>query len=358
MAVVLPGDTKHLIDETCVLTSVNNLTEAVARGEIDLSVLKTFVSASRKGQTITFTKTKPVPLLMKEFIEAHPGEHPRRLIYVGLERGLWTDEDVERWEENATILSSARKTSVPKGTYLTRNRRTRQRIARVSDQFAPKIAMDIVCSHEISDGAKVCLEVLMALAGKDTQVLTYTTSIATMLKRTPRTVRNYFIALEEAGLITRTAGASPNSVKIVIHPACRPEPYVEPRDIRAFKLARRSPDPALRDLAETLTALSWQRHCEDARQSGGRKLISAFNLESNPMNVEEGDGSGDGVGLKVKNSGATTHSDFHPLMKTDRNRWRPASGPRKKLDQPHSALPSAPESTRAGQWWRAGTSAS
>lgn len=321
MSVILPGEVRRYIDETCSLTSASNLTEAVSKGEIDLQVLKKYLAAAQSGQTIEFTKTKPIPLLMKEFIAANPGEMPLKLLYIGADRGYWTIADVEQWVENSMTLSSARKSSVPRGVYLTRKRRTVQRIARVSDQFAPKIAMDVVCSHSICDGAKACLSALMGLAGKSGEVVTYTSSLATLLGRTPRTVRNYFIQLQAAGLILRAPGKSPNTVRIVILPLAKPEPYVEPRDITAYKLARTSPDPDLRTLAESLVALSWQRHCEDLRLNEGRKQISAFNPKSKES-IQKDVSTGREVDHRSRFTGPTTHSTFTPAMKTDRNSWR------------------------------------
>lgn len=327
MAVTLPADARQHIDNSCDLATIRNLTDAVERGELDFAALKGFVAAKQLGQNVTFAKTRPVSMRIKEVIEANPTEPPLKLIYKGVEQGLWSLEDAERWQENAAILSSARKTSIPRGVYLTRKRRTRQRVARVSDQFTPKIAMDIVCSHQLTDGAKTCLAILMGLAGAGTEVVTYTTAVATLMGRTARTVRNHFIHLEEAGLITRTPGKEPNTVRIVIHPMTKPEPYVEPRDITAFKLARRSKNETLRSLAETLAAMSWDNHCAELRSRGGRKMISAFNTESNPLDVEPVDKFAGPNNQRRVATGPTTYSMFTPTMRTDRNLWnRPRPG--------------------------------
>lgn len=312
MSYILPADCAALIDSD-PLKSIQRLTAAVAAGDIDLSALKTFVDATAAGRSIQFQKTKPVSLIMLEHIRSHPHEEPRRVIYRGLADSLWTYEDVEQWEANNSALSSARKTSVRRAAYLTRKRRVRRTLPKVSDQFVPRMAMDVICHRDLPDGAKACMATLLSLAGKKDEVVTFTSSIATMLGRTPRTVRNYFIALEECGLIVRRPGRDPNTVHIRILPSSKPEPYQEPKDITAYRLARRSSNPALREMAETVAAFSWNLHQAVGRKEEGRKGISAFNLLLN-LTVEEEP--------KPQQLGPTTHSNFRPIMKTNRSNWR------------------------------------
>jgi hypothetical protein len=332
MTIVLPADARQHIEDRDPMAAVAALAEAANRGEIDVSAIIAFAKANRAGTPITYQKTRPVSLRIKEFIEANPTEPPLKLVYLGVQQKLWTEADCDQWQLNTSALSDARKTSVSRGVYLTRNRRTRGRIAQVSNQFVPKVALDIVCSHNLTDGAKLCLEVLMALAGRGSRVVTYTASIAKLMGRTPRTVRNHFIQLEAAGLITRTAGRAANTVQIVIHDMVKPEPYKEPRDITAFKLARRSSDPALRNLAETLTALSWEKHLgEVLGPERGRKKISAFNSKSNL--IEAGDALD--RGQRPSSIGVTSHSTFSMSYKTNRNEW---NGPnRGRYGQPPMA---------------------
>jgi hypothetical protein len=322
MTIVLPADARQHIEGRAPFEAMHVLAAAARRGEIDISALEAFAKAQTTGEAVTYQKTRPVSLRIKEFIEANPGEPALKLVYIGVRDKLWTEEDAEQWQINAAALSAARKTSIRRGVYLTRNRRTQGRMVRVSDQFVPKVALDIICSHQLTDGAKLCLEVLMALAGKGNRVVTYTASIARMLGRTPRTVRNHFIQLEAAGLISRSAGLAANTVQIVIHDMVKPEPYQEPRDVTAYKLARKSSDPALRSLAETLTALSWEKHCAGAScEDGGRKKISAFNLESNLLRSIEPDQPDSQTSRRPHFPGPTSWSTFTPAMKTDRNVW-------------------------------------
>lgn len=313
MSAYLPECARAYIDETDLLGSVQRLTSAVETGAIDLAVLKTFVGAMAAGRPLQFQKTKPVSMLMLEEIRRFPNEEPRRIVYRGLQQGLWTYEDVEHWEANNEVLASARKTSVTRGVYLTRNRRVRSRLANVSDQFVPKLSLDVICKHDLQDGAKACLATLLSLAGKEDEVVTYTSSIAQLLGRTARTVRNYFIALEHCGLIERRPGRSANTVHIRISKAVRPEAYNEPKDITAYKLARRSSNPALREMAETVAAFAWSVHGDVVRQEEGRKQISSFNLILNPNSDEPP--------TKRLERGATTHSTFMPKMGVDRNLW-------------------------------------
>ncbi len=328
MTITLPAEARQYIDGNSPFKALRALADAAERGEIEVSAVAAFAKAQDDDLPFTYQKTRPVSLRIKEYIEANPTVPPLLLVYQGVDLKLWSQDDCDQWQLNYATLSAARKTSAPRGVYLTRNRRTRGKIAKVSDQFVPKVALDIVCSHQLTDGAKLCLQVLMSLAGKTDRVVTFTSSVAKLLGRTPRTVRNHFIQLEAAGLITRTAGSSPNTVQIVINAMVKPEPYKEPRDIAAYKLARRSSDPALRGLAETLTELSWEKHRAAALgQEGGRKKISAFNSESILLNVEAEEATQSDVG-QTRQSGPTTHSTFAMSFKTNRNEW---NDPRRRL---------------------------
>lgn len=312
MSNALPAKLREYIVDGDPLRSIKAMTLAVQADEIELSDLKAFVDVVSSGREIVYQQTKPVSLLMLEQIRANPHEEPRRVIYRGLAEARWTYEDVERWEENNGVLSNARKTSVSRGVYLTRKRR-RTPLARVSDQFVPKLALDVVCHRSLPDGAKACLAALLSLAGKKDRVVTYTSSIASLLGRTPRTVRNYFIALEECGLIKRRPGKTANAVDITIMPSVRPEPYQEPKDITAYRIARRSSNPALREMAETVAVFAWKLHMASPCTEGGRKQFSAFNLISKIKEEMP----------KPSGTGPTSYSTFQPSFKTDRNRWNP-----------------------------------
>jgi hypothetical protein len=313
MSDFLPACARAYIDDGDKIVSIQRLTAAVATGDIDIGVLKTYVDATAGGRSVRFQQTKPVSLIMLEHIRAHPNEEPRRVIYRGWDQKLWTYEDVEQWEMNNSVLSNARKTSVSRGAYLTRKRRVRRALAKVSEQYVPKMAMDVICHRDLPDGAKACLAVLLGLAGKKDEIVTFTSSLATMLGRTPRTVRNYFIALEECGLIERRAGSSPNTVHIRIKPISKPEPYQEPKDITAYRMARRSANPILREMAETVAAFSWKVLQAAPAPREGRKVISAFNLNLNPNEST----------VPASLIGPTTYSKFRPQMRTDRTHWNP-----------------------------------
>lgn len=313
MSDFLPASVRAYVDDSDKIVSIQRLISAVASGDIEIAVLKTYVDATAAGRVIQFQQTKPVSVIMLEHIRAHPNEEPRRVVYRGLNEGRWTYDDVEQWEANNTVLSNARKTSVSRSVYLTRKRRQRRVLPKVSDQFVPKMAMDVICHRDLPDGAKACLAALLTLAGKKDEIVTFTSSIATMLGRTARTVRNYFIALEECGLIERRAGSSPNTVHIKIKPISKPEPYQEPKDITAYRMARRSTNPALREMAETVAAFSWQVHQAALPSMEGRKVISAFNLILNPKERTS----------PASGFGPTTYSSFRPQIRTDRSHWNP-----------------------------------
>jgi hypothetical protein len=334
----LPVELEQFVNPASAYDSVRNLTQAAERGEISLSSVASFIRATERGDDIRFSRTRPIPLAMKEAIERRSDLLPRQVVYMGWKEGVWEWEDVEAWENNQSVLHDAR-TTPRKGVYLTRDRRRSPRKANLANMFVPKMNLEVLCRFGICDGAKACLGVLMALAGKrrSSTVVTYTKSIATSMGRTARSVRNYFIALEEAGLITRTAGRDPNTVRITISPECRPDPYQEPEDVKAYKLVARSSNPVLRMLAHSVAAAAMEAFPSEFRPDGGRKEISAFNLESNFLDAPRGDSSSQ-TAEKGDGRGPTTHSNlqrpgFRPFFK------RPDPGKGTALERPWRTTP-------------------
>lgn len=280
MSGALPAEAEQYIVAGSIPETVRSLTSAAERGEFAWSVVASFIRDAERGRDPRFAKTKPIPMRMREAIEAEPDIPARQVIYRGLEKGLWTWEDVETFEANAQALSAARHKPEKRGVYLTRSRRTRRRPPDTGGQFVPKMSLDMVCNHQISDGAKALLALVLARAGKSNTLVTYTSSLATQIGRTARTVRNHYRQLEEAGLLRREPGKHPNTVKLTVMPACRPDPYVEPMDMKAFRMARRSPNPAVRALADATVLASWKAHSDQLVPQDRRKEISVFNLDS------------------------------------------------------------------------------
>lgn len=318
MSSYLPESLSQYVDPNSTYTTLRNLVAAAESGAVDLSALTAYARAAAKGEAIRFSRTKPIPLVMKEAIERRRDLEPRRVVYMGLEENLWGWDDVEAWETNEAVLRESRLKSSPrKGVYLTRGRRTSPRMPKTEGLFVPKMSLDAMCSFKISDGAKACLALLMSIAGRESTFTTYTCSIASRMGRTARTVRNHFIALEEAGLIVRTPGGKPNTVRITITEMCRPEPYKEPDDVRAYKLARRSNNPALQILAYTAASAAMQAFPAEFRLEEGRKEISAFNPESiifmaaaDPLHATKGPS-------QRRDGGITTHSSLsRPTRRT------------------------------------------
>ncbi len=322
----LPVELEKFIDPASTFATVRNLTAAAEAGEIGLSSVTAYVRAVERGDAIRFSKTRPVPMAMKEMIERRKDLLPRQVVYMGWNEGLWELEDVEAWENNQSVFSEARhKPAASRGVYLTRNRRRFPKKPQTEGMFVPKMSLDALCSFDVCDGAKACLAVLMSLAGTGDTFTTYTASVARRLGRTPRTVRNHFIALEAAGLIIRTPGRDPNTVKIIITDKCRPEPYREPDDIKAYKLARRSGNPALQVLAFTAASAAMQAFPAEFRLQEGRKGISAFNPESISF-LLQAPSSDAGPTRLARNRylGPTTYSDFQrPKPATSFQRMKP-----------------------------------
>lgn len=284
MSYCLPKEAESFVDTSSTLNSLKNLVGAVERGEIDLSTLSAFAKAAGSGEVPRFAQTKPVSTALLNAVRDNPDRPPIQIAYAGAQAGLWTLEDAERYVENEGALSEKRRKAKPtRGVYMTRSRIKRVRPSSDAERFAPKMNMAAITKTGVSDGAIRCLQVIMTIAGKASEITTYTTSIATTMERTPRTVRNYYVQLEEAGLITRRPGRQFNTVHITIDPLCSPSPYVEPTDVKAFKLARKSHNPGLHLMAMSVVIASVDAHPESFATSDRRKEISGFNSESNSL---------------------------------------------------------------------------
>lgn len=302
MAATLPIEVADLIIPGSPAESLRAVTDAAERGDFGYDVVARLAAAIARGEDPRFSKTTPIPLHVLEYIRVHQDKMPpMQAIWVGCNEGLWSMEVAEAYCNNQMALSEAKKKpSVTKGVYLTRNRRKHRILPKTEGMFVPKMSLDAVLDGKVRDGAKTCLALLLSKAGKAKSLITYTSSIATQLGRTARTVRNYFIELEQAGLIRRQPGKSPNTVEIIFADACRPAPYQEPMDVKAFKLARRATNEALRQLADAVTLMSWNEHKAELCPEEGRKKVSAFNPDS-ILEAREKDNS-------PKTTGVTTHS--------------------------------------------------
>lgn len=301
MSATLPAELEPYIIAGSPAESLHAATAAAARGEFGYEIVAKLAAVIARGDEPRFAKTKPIPLYVLEYIrQRQDSMPPMQAIYVGYSEGLWSLEVAEAFCENQIALSEAKKQPAPRGVYLTRNRRKKRILPRTDGMFVPKMSLDALLDGFVRDGAKTCLALLLSKAGKAKSLITYTCSIAMQLGRTTRTIRNYFIELEQAGLIRRRPGKSPNTVEITFADACRPEPYKEPLDVKAFKLARRTTNPVLRQLADTLTVMSWKAHEAELRLEEGRKEISAFNPDSILNRRVDAP--------KVVRNGVTTHS--------------------------------------------------
>ncbi|MBY3151019.1 hypothetical protein HFO56_01055 [Rhizobium laguerreae] len=291
MSITLPREAKQYVDPSSTTNSLRQLCDAVDAGAIDLSALVAYAKTAGSGEAPRFRVTSPLPVAMLKAIQANPREE-RRVVYAGYGAGAWTLEDVENYEHNAAALHEAREKATrppAMATYRTRKTTPQSRRPNVGNMFTAKVSMEALSRPGLSDGAKQCLVLLVGLADKDDTLTTYTTSLATMMDRTPRTIRNYYVALEDAGLIFRRPASHYNTVHITLHPDCRPLKYEEPRDVRAFKLARKSSNPALHLMAMSVVIASVDAHADLFTTSDRRKEVSVFNLESNSLRLRLGD---------------------------------------------------------------------
>lgn len=287
MSTALPREAQQYVDPASSINSLRKLLDAVEAGEIDMTVIATYARTAARGEAPTFKVTDTIPAVMFKMIDAHPDKTPRQVVYGnGLQDGLWTWEDVEKWELNQAALQEARakaKRRADRGVYKTRNLVPRTRRPKIDNMFTAKVSHEALSRPGLSDGARQCLLWLVTLAGKEDTLTTYTSSIATLMERTPRTIRNYFIALEEADLITRRPAAHYNTVHITLHPDCRPTKYEEPRDVKAFKMARKSANPALHLMAMSVVMASVDAHPGEFTTLDRRKGISVFKQESKSL---------------------------------------------------------------------------
>jgi hypothetical protein len=287
MSIALPREAQQYVDPDSSINSLRKLLDAVEAGEIDISVIATYANTAAKGETAKFKVTETIPAIMLNMIKAHPDKTARQVVYgSGYQDGLWTWEDIEKWELNAAALQEARlkaKRRAERGVYRTRTLAPRNQRPKIDNMFTAKVSHEALSRQGLSDGARQCLLWLVTLAGKEDTLTTYTSSIATLMDRTPRTIRNYFIALEEAELITRRPAAHYNTVHITLHPDCRPAKYEEPRDVKAFKMARKSTNPALHLMAMSVVMASVDAYPAEFTTSDRRKEISVFNQESNSL---------------------------------------------------------------------------
>jgi hypothetical protein len=289
MSVTLPREAKQYVDPSSTTNSLRQLCAAVDAGAIDVSALVAFAKIAGSGETPKFKVTSPLPITMVNAIRGKEKTEARKIVYVGYGDGLWTWEDVENFENNVAALGNKDKSKPTKATYRTRKTMPQVRQPNVDTMFTAKVSMEALTRPGLSDGAKQCLLLLVGLADKDDTLTTYTTSLATLMDRTPRTIRNYYVALEEAGLIFRRPATHYNTVHITLHPDCRPPKYEEPRDVRAFKLARKSSNPALHLMAMSVVIASVDAHSDAFTISDRRKEVSVFNLESNSLRKRLGD---------------------------------------------------------------------
>lgn len=344
MSIALPREAEKYVDPDSSINSLRSLVEAAAEGKIDLSVVAGYARIAAKGDKPSFKVTASIPVSMIKAIEAHPEKSPRQVVYgPGLDT-LWTWEDAEKWELNASALHDARmrskKTVKERGVYRTRNLLPRTPRPKTNNMFTAKVNHEALSRPGLSDGARQCLLWLVTLAGKNDTLTTYTSSLATLMERTPRTVRNYFIALEEADLISRRPGTHYNTVHIELHPDCRPAKYEEPRDVKAFKIARKSPNPALHLMAMSVVMASMDVHRDEFATQDRRKEITVFNQESNVLMRRMVDKpalpSVDGV-MKQARSGGMTPPTSHSTLLLDPT--KPINGRRSMTGRGNWAKP-------------------
>jgi hypothetical protein len=110
----------------------------------------------------------------------------------------------------------------------TRRDRWEERPVLPCGRWVHQISLDPALDWTLSDGANRCLQLVVSLSGGAGRSLkTLTSSIATQLGRTRRTVQNYWNELADAGYITRTFDRKSGHVTISVTDLVKPRPMPE-----------------------------------------------------------------------------------------------------------------------------------
>lgn len=147
--------------------------------------------------------------------------------------------------------------------YRTRRAGLRPKPAGRPTQFIPKIALDTMLDTDLSDGAKVTLAVVLALAGKADRLVTMTASLATQRGCSARTIQNHLNALHQAGWLKYMWDHRKGLVTLLIAPHARPKPY-EPGEMEMLTdIARKSAEPEVREAFQVVVSTVRRRHPGD-----------------------------------------------------------------------------------------------
>lgn len=199
---------------------------------------------------------------------APPGTEPLALAYRGVADGLWSLEDVEEVRacaaiELRTAIGKAKRSLIrPKTPYRTRSRRSGERGRGTFGGAVRRHSIAAALDMKLCDGAVRLLELLLN-RGSRRPIEICTNWLATDLRRTTRTIQNYYRQLQSAGFLDHVSvNRRTGRTTIVLSARCEPPVWRWKACLKnGPKPAAGSADPGAKLVSHTIDmksdSLSW-----------------------------------------------------------------------------------------------------
>lgn len=244
--------------------ALDALIKGAVGGLWPVEVVATWRAAQRTGKPLVAKVLRPLPEAMQAALMTADEDSKGLIVYRGMRDGLWTQADVDAYFENQQAYHARRRVPSKHGmAYRTRRSGLRPKPTTRPTQFIPKIALDTMLDSDLSDGAKVTLAVVLALAGKSDRLVTMTASLATQRGCSARTIQNHLNALHAAGWLKYMWDHRKGLVTLLIAPHARPKPY-EPGEMEMLAdIARKSREPEVREALQAVVSTVRKRHPGD-----------------------------------------------------------------------------------------------
>lgn len=259
--------------------ALDALIKGAVGGLWPVEVVATWRAAQRNGKPVVAKVLRPLPEAMQVALMSADDDSKGFIVYRGMRDGLWTQADVDAFFENLQAYQNRRLApSKREMVYRTRRAGLRPKPTIRPTQFVPKIALDSMLDTNLSDGAKVTLAVVLALAGKSDRLVTMTASLATQRGSSARTIQNHLNALHAAGWLKYMWDHRRGLVTLLIAPHARPKPY-QPGEMEMLTdVARKSREPEVREAFEAVVSTVRRRHPGDLvrahREVRNREAVS------------------------------------------------------------------------------------
>lgn len=246
----------------------NDALDALIKGAVSglwpIEAVATWRAAQRNGKEVVAQVLRPLPEAMQRALAAADKDSKGIIVMRGMKDGLWSPTDVDAYFANQRAYHQRRLAPSKRDmVYRTRRSRLRPKPTIRPSQFVPKIVLDTMLDVDLSDGAKVTLAVVLALAGKSDRLVTMTASLATQRGCSARTIQNHLNALHAAGWLKYMWDHRKGLVTLLIAPHARPKPY-EPGEIEMLTdIARKSAEPEVREAFQQVVSTVRRRHPGD-----------------------------------------------------------------------------------------------